>query len=314
MTEIKTLDDLTLLSELNLSDDAKDFLTTPYREAFMTAFTLGSNKFKFYGNPLDMAKNSELIEGMLPKLAARGHNDRSPHELFTFMEITEQVATLVWLALRGYTDYIDECSASCSEHLQIYQLLSYLGMNMKHFRSDNATYTFVQLTDEEIKKILENKKNEDILVHAFNNCLEEQVCDLYEVRYDDISYMLDEALFVRLNGLRPELINPSKTESPVTRGLNYIPIFIRQQDSADRPTDHYKTYADRKIVDNPDLFIEHNGRHWTKKDDKYEYPLSETTTATFSIDHWGPDKIVFKAPGGLDVEKVRMNHIVVSSA
>ena len=84
MTEVKSLIEASIA--LQLDDKATDFLTNPYRDKFMTEFIVGNNKLKFYGNPIIMAQNSELIKTSLPKFA----ESKAPYELATFGVVLER--------------------------------------------------------------------------------------------------------------------------------------------------------------------------------------------------------------------------------
>lgn len=273
---------------MQLSKEVKEFLTHPYREAFMTSFTLGSNKLKFHGNPITMSKKSKLIESMLPNLAA----GKGPHELFTFKEVSEKVATLVWITLEGYNMWLGIEPFSIEEYLQTFHLLSYLDMYVDHFSYQDFSSRFCELNDEDTKKLLEDGKTEDILMRSFNHSFSSGNCGDYNVKIGDEDYSLDEAIFLRLTKIKPEL---------VTRGLSYIPIYIGKC---------YKAYADRKkIMANPNEFFGSNG-WWSgpgkcivscEKDkqcghNEFKY-VDRTNDLLFTTQQWGPDAIIFEPIG-----------------
>jgi len=66
MTELK---ESGVLSDLAINQEAQDFLTSKYRTKFLPEFLpeflIGNNKLAFYGQPLTMAKYSELMKSNL---------------------------------------------------------------------------------------------------------------------------------------------------------------------------------------------------------------------------------------------------------
>lgn len=274
MTEAKNYKEPELPEDLKDYDAASDFLTSPYRETLMMPFVLGSNKLKLYGIPLNMAKRSKLIESMLPKLAA----SKGPHELYSFTEVSERVALLVWAALEDHWHPLAELDHTIDEYLEIHRLVSYLDMDSDYVQHYSAACTFFGLKDDEMKKIVEEKKNQDVLARIFDACFKEGTCSRWMINVENVGYFLDEGIFLKLNTLCPELL----------KKMNYIPIYIGK---------YYKAYVDRKVVDKPELFLQKNEDLWAKEDNKYMYtrglPEGAVMIVRLTVESWGSDMIKF---------------------
>lgn len=135
--------------DLELDDESKDFLTNPLRKDFMTEFSLGSNKLRLYGNPIFMARYSELIKSSLTPLAS----SKPPHELLTSGVVLERPMTALWLMMNGYKYNIIKLSVP--EVLHLYRLLGYFGIN-KEMTNDiwlNILRLLSVLENDEIKQL-----------------------------------------------------------------------------------------------------------------------------------------------------------------
>lgn len=122
---------------LELPEDVKDFLTSPYRKDLMIEFSLGSNKLSLYGQPFVMAKYSELIKSSIPNLAG----SKPPHPLLTFGVVLERPMSVLWAMMNGYdlkTSINDESwkehtlkvkGLTAPELLHMYRLANYFGLD-----------------------------------------------------------------------------------------------------------------------------------------------------------------------------------------
>lgn len=265
MTEIKSLTEEEIATKLDLTDEEKEFLTDPYRSSFMTEFLIGSNKLKFYGYPLIMAKHSEFIKTSIPTLAS----SKPPYELFNFGQVYELSITLIWLELNEFNTFqrVSEGSKSITlkEWLQAYRLVGYLGINNDNDILVGTFYHFFNLLVDnelnEIKETLENKTDRSTIIKIINRWLHNQ------------NYNEGERIFVKLQEHFPNLL----TE------LNYIPVKINNI---------YVNYANKAVIDNPDLFLKYQQHSWVKEGDEFVYSIG-FNIFKFTINRWGPNDINF---------------------
>jgi len=148
--EVKSLDE-TKTSEqtsLPLSPEAQDFLTSPYREALMTPFLIGSNKLLLYGQPFLMAGYSTLIKSVIPEVAT----SKPPHELLTFGLVLERPITALWLYLNGYMYMYRMEFLDLFELLHMYRICNYFGMEASAL-SVLSQITISKLADANTKQI-----------------------------------------------------------------------------------------------------------------------------------------------------------------
>lgn len=266
-----------IATRLDLTEDENKFLTDPYRSNFMTEFLIGSNKLKFYGYPLIMAKHSKFIESAIPILAA----NKPPYELFNFGQALEAPVTLIWLELNGFKTFerISETSTfvSLREWLQAYRLVGYLGIDNDNAILVDAFYHFwgdlVNDELDEIKEVLENKTDRDTIVKIINRWL-----------HNGNSYDGRE-LFISLQKHFPDLL----------KELNYIPVKIGNL---------YANYANRAVINDPELFFKHNPG-LVKQGDKFIFTAKGGQIIEFTIDRWGSDDINFNysSPSGVILDK-----------
>jgi len=265
MTEAKSLTES--IGEMALDTDEIDFLTNPYRANFMTEFLIGSNKLQFYGYPLIMAKHSELIKTSLTKLV----ESKPPHSLLEFGVVLERPMTSIWLVINGYETAIRRASLKLDEWFQTYRLTGYFGVDDVHSIVVSLIYAFLKEHDvEKLKESLKNEINRDTLIRAINTFLLSDVRMWYITNPAGEMVHIDNALFWLLTEDLPD----------IAKEINFIPIWIE---------DVYITYADRKIVDNPDLFLKYNGISWKQEGKNFTHAGIGKFTPTV----WGPDEIRF---------------------
>lgn len=148
MTEAKSLTQDQPSSALELSDEAKEFLTSPYRAKLLTEFSIGSNKLQLFGSPLIMAQYSELIKTTIPSIA----ESPAPHALLTHGVVLERPMTALWLEYNGY--YVNLRQFSMNELLHMYRLAGYFGFTKDLIEAISINVMVTQ--PEPGKKLSEN--------------------------------------------------------------------------------------------------------------------------------------------------------------
>lgn len=314
MTSIAGLDVKSLLETspeaLKLGEKGKKFLEAPHKDVFMIPFLVGRNKLNFYGYPLVMADNSELIKSSLDPLAA----SKPPYELVTNAIVLERPMTLMWLWMHGYGgNLMLNPGLKLDEFLHLYRLGNYFGISdIKGFTNDIALLvaaSFYTTPKEDIQKIIADAKNRETLVRLINYFF----ANISKPSFD---FLLTEAerLQRRIDisaGKSTTIINPQQvvlmklyTEFPeLAREINYIPVLIN---------DKYATYAERKALANQDNFTKSNPRYsrevgkidmssgLMKYVESNEFTEVSYTgpSSRLKLETWGPDIIKFTQGAG----------------
>jgi len=133
------------------------FFTSPLYQKFLTEFTIGNNKLKFYGLPLTMMQNSKLIETVISK--------NPPYELLTFGAVYEKPMTLLWIAINELIapsqnddfywlfEVLEAGNLSLEEYLQLGRLINYFDLD--------ETNSFGSMYSGEISMMLNKSTSED---------------------------------------------------------------------------------------------------------------------------------------------------------
>jgi hypothetical protein len=170
MTEIKGL----TAQELDVPDDAKEFLTSPYRKKLMIEFVIGNNTSKmsspvtqglqFYGQPFTMAKYSELIKTNIPNIA----DSSPPHPLLTFGTVLERPMSILWLMMNGFDLAVHGQDMSghtlivkglnSTELLHMYRLANYFGIDSELTFLITGEVLKVLSEEKDISKLSDNDK------------------------------------------------------------------------------------------------------------------------------------------------------------
>lgn len=169
--------------KLSLTSDEINFLTNPFREKFMTKFTIGFNKIVLYGNPIVMSNRSELIKSMLEM-------DREDGEYFLYTrdEILEKSITILWLHINGFLTLTRNLDTS--EYFQLLKLANYFIINNRHFL-DNCESIVMNNIDENSRKII--LENKEIIGNYINNNLSQcslSFIDFINNEYPEIKTLL----------------------------------------------------------------------------------------------------------------------------
>lgn len=193
---------------------------SPLYKKFLTEFTIGSNQLRFYGLPLTMMNNSELISTVITK--------DPPYVLFPSAIVYEKPMTLLWIAMNEFIAPIDSNGSNwiyfvleqagdlnLEEYLQLGRLINYFDVNSKS--------KFVIMYAEAIDNILDRSTNEDKkVIEVHKSQILKMINDFIEVyRNSDTLKKLFNALLNKAPELLDELkVIPIYDENNVFTGIS----------------------------------------------------------------------------------------------
>jgi len=195
-----------------------EFFNSPVFRKFLTEFTIGHNKLKFYGLPLSMRKHSELIKTILTK--------DPPYFLATHGTIYEKTMTLLWIEMNDVApadSYLSQVlgagNLNLEEYLQIGRLINYFDIQQSGFTNlylQNLS-TMLDMSTAEDKKVIEVRKAQ--LVEMINTIIE-----IYE---GSITKVIVGSLFNSLLNKAPELIDELKVIPIYDQDNKYIGVTLK---------------------------------------------------------------------------------------
>lgn len=193
MTEFKGLDEQS-------QEKVDTFFNSLIYRKFLTEFTIGANKLKFYGLPLTMLKYSELIKTVITK--------DGPYFLVTHGTVYEKPMTVIWIYLNdviesNYFDWLYDIlnypNLNLDEYLQLGRLINYFDIRQRSFIKAYETRVgaALEFSTTEDKKVFQTHKVQlgKIIGNAIDKYLE----------YDTIKIIFDEIM-----KKAPELIDELK--------------------------------------------------------------------------------------------------------
>jgi len=292
MTEAKSLNEKEALEGLLLDEESQMFLTSPYREKYMTLFLLGSNRFGIYGQFFTMATRSTFFMEIMDILGKAS----PPHAIFGSDVILERPITLLWLYMNGYDDpFINNLSIlSLAELLHMQRLFDYFIIKDDDYYTKimNSILTKIYYTDAEIiRATIKTRVDKDSLISMLNRFIKnaDQNSDwkslLSEKQREDImkSSTDKKKTLADIERIGVMQLFTKMTKVPeILKEIDYIIVLCR---------DIGVNYAERKALMNPDSLGRLNP-DWKKVWNGFK-KLVDGFWATLIPKTWGPDFIRF---------------------
>lgn len=152
MTELKGLDEYS-------QSKIDEYFNSPLYRKFLTEFTIGHNKLKFYGAPLIMMQYSELIKTVISK--------DPPYVLATHGVIYEKPMTLLWIGMndilppdRYLFQVLKEGYLNLEEYLQLGRLFNYFDIKPSRFTELylDSLDAMLEMSTSEDEKVIKTHK------------------------------------------------------------------------------------------------------------------------------------------------------------